>query len=295
MSRTILLDGIETRIIEFTPHSTSEDESNVKIVIIPGNPGNSDYYHEFAFHLFDLTKRKNAISVISHAGHAPPVRKRGNPSYFTLRDQVQHKLAYLALDSHKNAEIILIGHSLGCYVIQEMMKILPRDRVTKAFQLFPAIERLRLSPKGIFFQSILGRLSHHIIRLTCYAFHYCLPTWVSNAIIGIRFRSLPDHRKRLLSRSTSAILNPTSMSNIMDLSWEELDVIYPRDDEFIRDHKDKLVFYYGRSDEWVPINFYHDLVRDFPDNQIHLCDMGLFHAFVFNGPVRMAAWIFDHM
>ena len=294
MSRRILLNGIETGIIEFTPHSNS-DESNVKIVIIPGNPGNADYYHEFAFHLFDLTERKSAVSVISHAGHTPPIRKQGGTSYFTLQDQIDHKLAYLALDSHKNAKIILIGHSLGCYVIQEMMKVLPNDRVVKAFQLFPAIERLRLSPKGVFFHSIPGRFSHRFLRFLSYVFHYCVPTRVSNAIIGVKFYQLPAHRRRLISRSTSAILNPTSMSNIIDLSWEEMDVIYCRDDQFIRDYSDKLIFYYGRTDGWVPVNFYNDLVRDFPEGQIHLCDQGLLHAFVFNGPIQMAEWIFDHM
>ena len=295
MSRLMQLNGIETTVIEFIPRYTHAhtDESQFSIVIIPGNPGNADYYQEFAYHLFTLTQQKNAVSVISHAGHTPPVTKPGG--YFSLRDQVDHKLAYLALESHKDANIILIGHSMGCYVIQEMLKLLPAGRVIKSFFLFPTIERMVFSPNGQFFVSKIGRLSNHLLYCLTFFLHYCLPKSLTKMIISVRFRNCSPERRSVLSNSTVDILNPISISNILRLSMEEIEVIFTRDNEFYKNYIGNIVMYYGRTDGWVPIRFHNDMVRDFPDSQTHLCQQGIMHAFVFNGPIRMAEWVFNHI
>ena len=293
MSRRMLLNGIDTSIIEFTPLSSST--SDYKIVIIPGNPGNAGYYHEFAYHLYTLTERASAVSVISHAGHVPPVVKVGQPPFFSLKDQADHKLAYLALDSHKDSKIILIGHSMGCYVIQEMMKVLPQERVKQIFFLFPTIERMIHSPKGISYVSKTGYFCHKLLYYMTFFFHYCFPKSLLKAIISLKYRSLSTERSNLLTNSTVALLNPTTMSNVLQLSTEEMDVIYTRDDRFLQQHIDNIVFYYGMQDGWVPITFHDDMIRDYPRSNIHLCQKGLMHAFMFNGPIEMAQWVYNHI
>ena len=298
MSRRIELNGIETNVIEFIPRGreSPRTDSKSKIVIIPGNPGNADYYQEFAYHLFDLTQQTNAVSVISHAGHTPPVQKTGDSGYFSLRDQVDHKLAYLALESHRDANIVLIGHSMGCYVIQEMLKRLPAGRVVKSFYLFPTIERIVFSPNGRYFVSRLGRVSQFLLYYLTYFLQYCVPKSLTKAIIiAFRFRSLSPERRNLLSNSTVAILNPISISNILQLSGEEMEVISARDNEFYQNHIDNIVLYYGRTDGWVPARFHSDMLRDYPDSQTHLCEQGIAHAFVFNGPIRMAEWVYNRI
>lgn len=293
MSSRILLNGIDTSVIEFTPRSTNT--SDYKIVIVPGNPGNAGYYQEFAYHLYTLTERAIAVSVISHAGHVPPVVKVGEPPYFSLKDQADHKLAYLALDSHKDSKIILIGHSMGCYVIQEMMKMLPPGRILKAFFLFPTIERMIHSPNGIFYVSRTGYFSHKLLYYMTFFFYYCFPKSLLRAIISLKYRSLSTERSNLLTNSTLAILNPTTMSNILQLSTEEMEVIYTRDDQFLQQHIKNIVFYYGLEDGWVPATCRDDMTRDYPDCNTHLCQKGLMHAFMFNGPIEMAQWVYDHI
>ena len=298
MSRRIELNGIETNIIEFYPRYTetsTDSKSEFKIVIVPGNPGNADFYQEFAYHLFVLTQRRNAVSVISHAGHSPPVKKIGDSGYFSLSDQVDHKLAYLALESHRDANIVLIGHSMGCYVIQEMLKLLPPGRVIKSFFLFPTIERMVFSPNGKFFVSRIGRLTHFMLYYLTFFLHYCLPKSLTKAILSVRFRNCSPERRNLLSNSALGILNPTSISNILQLSMEEIEVIFTRDNEFYQNHIGNIVLYYGRTDGWVPLRFHNDMLRDYPDSKTYLCQQGITHAFVFSGPIRMAEWVFDHI
>ena len=85
------------------------------------------------------------------------------------------------------------------------------------------------------------------------------------------------------------------MSNILQLSTEEMEVIYTRDDQFLQQHIKNIVFYYGLEDGWVPATCRDDMTRDYPDCNTHLCQKGLMHAFMFNGPIEMAQWVYDHI
>ena len=58
--------------------------------------------------------------------------------------------------------------------------------------------------------------------------------------------------------------------------------------QLISDHIDKLIFYYGASDPWVPRSYYNEMVHRFPNAQIHLCDKNIKHAFVLESQETMA-------
>lgn len=51
---------------------------------------------------------------------------------FGLDGQTEHKLAFLRKHVPRETTLLLIGHSIGCYIILEMMK---RDPELKVFQL----------------------------------------------------------------------------------------------------------------------------------------------------------------
>ena len=53
----------------------------------------------------------------------------------------------------------------------------------------------------------------------------------------------------------------------------------------VKKHLDMIYFYYGSSDKWCPIDYYHDMKKflneyDQSEINLHLDEMGLDHAFV---------------
>lgn len=48
---------------------------------------------------------------------------------FGLNGQVEHKLAFIRTHVPQGTNLILVGHSIGCYIILEMMKRSPELKV----------------------------------------------------------------------------------------------------------------------------------------------------------------------
>ncbi len=61
----------------------------------------------------------------------------------------------------------------------------------------------------------------------------------------------------------------------------------------------QLIFYYGATDNWCPVQYYRDIRKDFPEGDIRLCERGIRHAFVLDAGEEMAnmtaEWIFDDL
>lgn len=61
----------------------------------------------------------------------------------------------------------------------------------------------------------------------------------------------------------------------------------------------QLIFYYGATDHWCPVQYYHDISRDFPGGDIRLCERGIRHAFVLDAGEEVAnmtsEWICDDL
>lgn len=48
---------------------------------------------------------------------------------FGLNGQVEHKLAFIRTRVPRGTSLVLVGHSIGCYIILEMMKRSPELKV----------------------------------------------------------------------------------------------------------------------------------------------------------------------
>uniref|UniRef100_A0A3B4A433 Lipid droplet-associated hydrolase n=1 Tax=Periophthalmus magnuspinnatus TaxID=409849 RepID=A0A3B4A433_9GOBI len=158
--------------------------------------------------------------------------------------------------------LVLIGHSIGCYIILEMMKRNPELKVLKAVMLFPTIERMAQTPQGrvvtpvicqlryvayfpVFLLSLLPEsLKHGLVRLAVYIYSRLSP--LSN------FR--------------------THCANAMYMGGQEMKKVLDRDNATIKKHLHKLIFYYGAADHWCPVEYYNDIKRDFPDGDFRLCE-----------------------
>lgn len=125
-------------------------------VVIPGNPGCIQFYEKFAHTL--CTATSVPVWGVSHTGHAqaqktdavlhPRVTECG------LEMQIQHKIEYLQKEVFPNVEhVILIGHSIGCYIILQILNRLKDEqsyeKIRKGVLLFPTIERMKETPQGM--------------------------------------------------------------------------------------------------------------------------------------------------
>ena len=66
----------------------------------------------------------------------------------TLTGQIDHKLSFLRDHVPEGVKVVLVGHSIGCYMILSLLRALPRARVPLALMLMPTIERMAESPQG---------------------------------------------------------------------------------------------------------------------------------------------------
>ncbi|RSH87435.1 hypothetical protein EHS25_003345 [Saitozyma podzolica] len=140
-------------------------------VFILGNPGLLNYYLPFLHHLHALLPPTHAILSTSHIGHSPSLP--APPTPLDLPQQLEAKVELVSalrstldawhvqtiLDSRSEASdspgpspsraadigagpspprLDLMGHSVGAWMLCEVMKRLPRD-VGRGFMLFPTV------------------------------------------------------------------------------------------------------------------------------------------------------------
>ena len=131
----ININGIETDQILLTPTRGYKDK-HYHIVFIPGNPGTIYFYQYFLEYLHNIIEKQynNVAITISSIGHANHHLKSNNEDInrnyqkFGMNYQIRHQEMYIeelilkecADDQIK--EYILIGHSIGCYFILNILK-----------------------------------------------------------------------------------------------------------------------------------------------------------------------------
>jgi hypothetical protein len=137
---------------------------------VTGNPGLLNYYLPFLHHLHGLLPPTHAILSTSHIGHSPSLP--APPAPLDLPQQLEAKVELVSalrstldawhvqaiLDSRSEAgngrsaedsagsegsgppppRLDLMGHSVGAWILCEVMKRLPGD-VGRGFMLFPTV------------------------------------------------------------------------------------------------------------------------------------------------------------
>lgn len=63
------------------------------------------------------------------------------------------------------------------------------------------------------------------------------------------------------------------------------------DTKVIETNLEKLIFYYGTTDRWVPVSYYEDMKARFPRGEIHLCKRKFDHAFVLESSKEVAEMV----
>ncbi|XP_047601598.1 lipid droplet-associated hydrolase isoform X2 [Lutra lutra] len=159
----ILCCGVETQVLKCGPWTDLFNEPRANkpkllIFIITGNPGFSAFYVPFAKALYSSINGRFPVWVISHAGHAfvPKGKKILTTSddsnaqkindIYGLQGQVEHKLAFLRTHVPKETKLVVIGHSIGCHINLEILKLAPELPVSMPHEVIVGA-RLRICAK----------------------------------------------------------------------------------------------------------------------------------------------------
>uniref|UniRef100_A0A672I051 Lipid droplet-associated hydrolase n=1 Tax=Salarias fasciatus TaxID=181472 RepID=A0A672I051_SALFA len=195
---------------------------------------------------------------------------------FGLNGQIEHKLAFIRKHVPIETSLVLVGHSIGCYIILEIMKRNPELKVLKAVMLFPTIERMAQTPQGKVMTPVLCRM-----RYVAY-----LPLFLLSL--------LPESLKTSLIKLVSVVgFFPQLPANAMYMGAQEMREVLERDNTTIKNNLNKLIFYYGAPDHWCPVQFFHDIKRDFPHGDFRLCENGFRHAFVLDAGREVARMVVE--
>ncbi|XP_071940911.1 lipid droplet-associated hydrolase-like isoform X2 [Antedon mediterranea] len=263
------------------------------------------FYEVFMEELFLKGEKKIPVWGISHAGHhkrstiiGQPTNEEikdveNSPDIHSLKGQIKHKIAFIKNHIPANKKLILIGHSIGCYIILKMMDELPRRKVIKSYLLFPTIERMLVSPNGV----ILGPILMYLRWLAILPVYFLslLPQDLQSRLIGWHFRS--NKVPGCAIRGALNLFDPTVAANASYMASQEMHEVKNCDHKLVQRHLSKLCLYYGTSDRWCPVQYYSEIKEHFPDGDIRLCKEGMEHAFCLTSSTKMASvmwpWIKD--
>ncbi|EDO46263.1 predicted protein, partial [Nematostella vectensis] len=291
-----------TKISCATPR---QDAEKVCVVVIPGNPGSIEFYDIFIATLFSESGGKIPIYGVGHAGHTKleesSVFKCGRPKQYEqefptdmhLDDQITHKLSFIAYHIPKDCKVILVGHSIGAYIVLQMMKRYhDKDKFIKGILLFPTIEHVMDSPSGRLWWVLCFYLQWPFLFLTlCFSL---MPSVFQKWSISwwMYFNKFSCHDSTV--SATQGFLNYRAMENMLRIG-RDLGTIKEIDASSVQENLDKLVFYYGSRDPWVPRTCHEELSRKFPDANVIVCDDNIQHAFVLDASEEVAKKVWGWM
>ncbi|KAM4626043.1 lipid droplet-associated hydrolase [Polymixia lowei] len=271
----------------------------VLFLIIPGNPGVVGFYRTFMQTLHSMFGYRHPVWAVSHAGHCVPpdtmdmledAPSTAEGDVFGLNGQIEHKLAFLRKHVPRETSLVLVGHSIGCYIILEMMKRDPELKVMKAVMLFPTIEHMAQTPQGKVMTPVLCHM-RYVAYLPLFLLSL-LPERLKTTLVKLVLGGICslDHT---VVPPTVSLLSGDCAANAMYMGGQEMKKVLERDNATIKKNLEKFVFYYGATDHWCPVQYYHGIKQAFPRGDIRLCEKGLRHAFVLDAGREVAEMVVE--
>ncbi|XP_053695407.1 lipid droplet-associated hydrolase [Sabethes cyaneus] len=271
------------------------------ILCITGNPGLPGFYTKFLSTVYDCLDKRIPVWVIGHAGHdeapespykkpVPPIEN--NENLYDLNGQLEHKIEFIRKYIPKNVKVHLIGHSIGCYLALELLKIPDvSEKVQFCYMLFPTIERMAEAKNGFILTKIVRP-----IYCALQWFYRCfalLPTLIKIWIIYFYF--LLTRTPKYYLGTALKYTNPAVMDKVWFMAMDEMKLVRNLDLENIQLNKRRLKFYYGTIDGWAPVKYYHELKQRIPDVDAELCTRKIEHAFVMRSASTMGFMVAERI
>ena len=293
--------GLKTQVLEFNTDSFDGDSEDIAhVVFIPGNPGIVGAYRPFLKSLSQKTDRKLRIASVSYPGHDNSgLPEKVESGMYSLEEQIEHKMAFINETVPPKSRLVLIGHSLGCYMIMQLLKrnSLTNHRVEKIGLICPVIANMAASPAGQIFgpfckkHPYLGKALIHTA------------SWLPASFLRNRFEKAfaehlrtPDlYRSSLVSIVINFLQQPHCVMNAVNIGIEAIDTLQELDVDTLESYKDRCTVWYTPIDHWVPGGMYQTLAQNHKDFDIK--SFLVYHAFMLHAADEVAGvispWLSD--
>ncbi|KAL9631357.1 MAG: hypothetical protein Q9164_005940 [Protoblastenia rupestris] len=288
MSTESLLEKPSWRKPDFLCYSqpitaANEDSQGYLVLFISGNPGLISFYEPFLSRLSSLLSSSNSGNARFHVcGHSfrgfelsPSTKQHEGP--FGLEDQIEHQEQLLThhVKEYRDAtgripKVILMGHSVGAYVLLELIRrhvaaVSKKDvedfDLIGGILLFPTIAEIAQSPLGRVFKNILPipgfvQFVGAIVR----GLTYLMPMEALKSLVKLVTR-FPEYAAKT---ATAFIKSPMGPRQALHLARDEMKIITEADwnnevwgaatspGTNQRDTINwNLMVYWGKEDQWV--------------------------------------------
>lgn len=207
---------------------------------------------------------------------------------YSLKGQIRNKLEFVHRYVPEDVRLILIGHSIGCYMILKMLDDLIPERVVRCFLLFPTIERMAATPNGLVATPVLRWLRWVAIPAT-HSLSY-LPISTKQRLIRWHFGESKKDKNipSCIYEATMDFFTPFCVANSLYMGNQEMQEVGNLDDGLMERHAAKICLYYGQADLWCPREYYYRMRERQLKCDIRLCNRGYPHAFVITASDEMA-------
>ncbi|PVH86945.1 hypothetical protein DL98DRAFT_480891 [Cadophora sp. DSE1049] len=261
--------------ISIHPSPTSPSTSQHLIFFITGNPGLIGYYKTFLHSLYNILSTSQESQNVYHihgqslAGFIDTDTETRKTPY-SLEEQIEITLSALKSlripsgpkkDQHYDS-VILIGHSVGSYILLELIKRLGKSspvKISAGILLFPTVTHIAKSASGVKI-STLFRIPDFPKKVGTVAkgLVYLAPGGVLPWLVSLVAR-MPSEAAEV---TTSFLRSRMGVWQALHMAKDEMDFI--TEDKWDEDiwgieHEDpdtksrppKLIFYFGQNDHWV--------------------------------------------
>ncbi|RDW60095.1 hypothetical protein BP5796_11701 [Coleophoma crateriformis] len=277
--------------ISISPVSGRPDASYHLVFFITGNPGLIEYYDIFLSNLHTLLSSKDdgdKPSDVVHiwgqnlAGFSDDTTEAGSGRVlFSLEQQIEILLESVRskrIPSGPRASqpydgIILIGHSVGSYILLEIISRLrqssqPTENIKGGILLFPTVTHIGKSPSGVKI-STLFRIPDfpRIASTVAKALMWPLPRAFLKSLVGLVTRMPEEAAEVTTNFLTSRMgiyqalyLAKYEMAEITEDRWDDDIWGIEQPVSGLGSSTPKLVFYFGENDHWVASHTRDELI-----------------------------------
>ncbi|CAI4055189.1 hypothetical protein SUVZ_16G4140 [Saccharomyces uvarum] len=261
-------------ILNIKPTVTTDNEDAPLLVWIPGNPGLLHYYQEMIHHLH-LKHPEWEILGISHAGMSS--NARSNTPIFSLQEQVDHQVKVINNFSHKNRKIIIMGHSVGAYIVQKVcLSNGLVGSVTKVGLITPTVMDIHASEMGVKMTTAFHYVPAlaHVLSFISYVFFYWVLSEGFSKLIIDKFMGCGTAGHRAVLSTRLFLTHRQFVRQSLGLASQELKEIttnWEFQDKFINYCEENGIFtwfLFSTKDHWVTdetrkhlSHYYNDKVK----------------------------------
>ncbi|TYZ58901.1 hypothetical protein PybrP1_009505 [[Pythium] brassicae (nom. inval.)] len=242
-------DGVLTQSLVYHAVPDGDTQSDVLVLLLPGNPGIAHFYLPLMRELVQRHGRRHEVRCLSNAGHFMP--HRNGDREFSFQEQIAHKCAYVRqrVAANPTLRLVIICHSIGAYVTLRVAEAFPAH-IAKLCLMQPTITHIGGTAKGTALMPLFRhrQLSVRLIHLLEFLFPLAVRRWVIKLAIGAE-------NERVLQQAALSLVERNVMRNVLLMAFHEMLHVRELDDALVRAHEDKTLFVYSPVDAWVPTEF----------------------------------------